>query len=278
MWFLLGATFNWFARTRLLGTRIAFAWLALTVFALWIGAFALPLNSLLQRTSVAGSTPGVRIGDVWALLLISATLLGVAELTSISAHRAARMQMESEASLIPRRTINLRPALLWAIVIVAVIAASGWGANAAASVIALIGLGALTLRLWLERAARAHRLRVRRAAVSAIVALGVLLLWQRGGAPLVTDTLANWWPQWSASWQEVWWTLAFFATIFLAAGSLMPRPRQILRAYLQERFSRRALLGAALLAAIAGVLLIGPAAAPLLATFTLGAMVYEALR
>jgi hypothetical protein len=278
MWFLLGATFNWFSRAHLQGTRIAFAWLALTVFALWIGSFALPLNSLLQRTIATGSTSSARIGDVWALLLISATLLGVAELTRISAHRAARLQMESETLLAARRTINLRPALLWAIIVVAVVAASGWGANTAAAVIALIGLGALTLRLWLERAARAHRLRVRRATVSAVVALGVLLLWQRGGAPLVTDTLANWWPQWSASWQEAWWTLAFFATIILGAGSLLPRPRRILRAYLRERFSRRAMLGATLLAAIAGVLLIGPAAAPLLATFTLGAMVYEALR
>jgi hypothetical protein len=287
MWFLLSATFNWFARARLLGTRIAFAWLLLSVFALWIGAFALPLNGLLQRASGIGSTPDARIGDVWALLLISATLLGVAELTRISAHRAARIKLELETQPetfpedippTPRRTINLRPALLWAMVVIAVIAASGWGANKPAALIALLGLGTFTLRLWLERAARVHRLRARRAAVGVVVALGVLLLWQRGGAPLVTDALANWWPNWSASWREVWWTLAFFATIILAAGGLLPRPRQILRAYLQERFSRRAMLGAALLAATAGVLLIGPAAAPLLATFTLGAVVYEALR
>jgi MFS family permease len=103
-------------------------------------------------------------------------------------------------------------------------------------------------------------------------------LWQRGGAPLVGDALAHWWPAWSATWQQTWWTLAFFATFLLAAGGLLPRPRQILRAYLRDRFSRRAMLGAALLAAIAGVLLIGPAAAPLLATFTLGAVIYEALR
>ena len=141
-----------------------------------------------------------------------------------------------EAALVPRRVINLRPALLWAIVVVAVLAASGWGANALMAMIAFIGLGALTLRLWLERAARVHRLRARRAAVGAIVALGVLLLWQRGGAPLLADALASWWPAWSASWQEVWWTLAFFATMFLAAGGLLPRPRQILRAYLQNRF------------------------------------------
>jgi hypothetical protein len=276
MWFLLRATFNWFARARLLGTRIAFAWLLLSVFALWIGAFALPLNGLLQLAPDIGSTLGERIGDVWALLLISATLLGLAELTRVPANRAARM--EAEVPLAARRAINLRPALLWALVVVAVLTASGWGANILATVIALLGLGALTLRLWLERAARAHRLRARRAAIGAVVALGVLLLWQRGGAPLVGDALAHWWPAWSATWQQTWWTLAFFATFLLAAGGLLPRPRQILRAYLRDRFSRRAMLGAALLAAIAGVLLIGPAAAPLLATFTLGAVIYEALR
>lgn len=278
MWFLLTATSNWFSHARLLGTRIAFAWLALTVGALWIGAFALPLNGLLQRTAEAGSTPSARIGDVWALLFISATMLGLAELTRVSASRAARMNMRTEVPLAARRAINLRPALLWAIVIVAVLAASGWGANAPAAIIALIGLGALTSRLWLERAARAHRLRARRSAIGVVVALGVLLLWQRGGAPLVADALVNWWPQWSASWGETWWTLAFFATILLTAGGLLPHPRQVLRAYLLNRFSCRAMLGAALLAAVVGVLLIGPAAAPLLATFTLGAVVYEALR
>lgn len=281
MWFLLGATFNWFSRTRLLSSRIALAWLLLTVIAIWIGAFAMPLNALLHRSAPSLSTPAARVGDVWALLLVSATLLGLAALTRVNVATAQNMTervRDGHAEIQVRRTINVRPALFWAIAIIAILAAGGWGNNLPIAVIALIGLGALCLRLWFERAPREMRLTSRRILIGLLVGGAVLLLWQRGGAPLVASTLAAWWPQWLESWGEVWWNGAFIATVALALGSLLPRSRQTLRAYLLPRFSQRAMLGAGVLAAVLGVLLIGPSAAPLLATFTLGAVVYEALR
>lgn len=281
MWFLLGATFNWFKRTRLMSTRIAFAWLLLTIVAVWIGAFALPLNALLHRSALDLGTPAPRVGDVWALLLVSATFLGLAAMTrvNVSAVQDAPVRVrEGEAGLQVRRAINVRPALFWAIAIVVILAAGRWGNNFTSALIALVGLGALCLRLWLERAPREMRLTSRRIFIGLLVGGAVLLLWQRGGAAWISTTLAVWWPEWLASWSEIWWNAAFLATLALALGSMLPRPRQILRAYLLPRFSQRAMLGSCAIAAAFGVLLIGPSAAPLLATFTLGAVVYEALR
>ena len=295
MWFLLGATFNWFSRTRLLSTRIAVAWLLLTVIAISIGSFVLPLNALLQHGApLTASTPAPRVGDIWALLLISATLLGLAAMTRISASGVSQTPFEMHdvnaphdtnaapdaipAGLQVRRAMNVRPALFWAIGVFAILVASRWGNNFPMAIVASVGLGALCLRLWFERAPREMRLTSRRILIGIIVAGIVLLLWQRGGAPLVESTLAVWWPQWLASWGEVWWNCAFIATLILATGSLLPRPRAVLRAYLLPRFSTRAMLGATMMAATLGVLLIGPSAAPLLATFTLGAVVYEAMR
>ena len=290
MWFLLGATFNWFSRTKLLSTRIAIAWLLLTIVAVWIGAFALPFNALLHLHAQQGSTPFTRVGDVWALLLISATLLGLAALTRAPANfadaphppreeeSAIEESSVEESSAQVRRAINVRPALLWAIAIIAILAVARWGNNFPAAVVAFIGLGALCLRLWFERAPREMRLTGRRIVIGFLIGAMVLLLWQRGGAPLVSSTLSAWWPQWLASWSEVWWSAAFVSTLILVLGSSLPRPRQTLRAYLLPRFSTRAMLGAGALAAVFGVLLLGPSAAPLLATFTLGAVVYESLR
>ncbi len=281
MWFLLGATFNWFSRTRLLSSRIAVAWLLLTVIAISIGSFALPLNALLQHGApFVPSTPAPRVGDIWALLLVSATLLGLAAMTRVrvSEGDATPRISDAETGVQVRRAMNVRPALFWAIGVFTILAAARWGNNFPMAIVALVGLGPLCLRLWFERAPREMRLSSRRILIGIIVAGIVLLLWQRGGAPLIESTLVVWWPQWLASWSEVWWNCAFIATLVLAMGSFLPRSRQILRAYLLPRFPQRAMLGATMLAAALGVLLVGPSAAPLLATFTLGAVVYEALR
>jgi hypothetical protein len=50
-----------------------------------------------------------------------------------------------------------------------------------------------------------------------------------------------------------------------------------MRNYLATRYSLRAMLSATAVACVAGLVLFGPAAPPLLATFTLGALVHEVL-
>jgi succinate dehydrogenase hydrophobic anchor subunit len=116
----------------------------------------------------------------------------------------------------------------------------------------------------------------RRRWIIGALALAVLLLWQRSATTPSTSVLAEWWYAWSASWQMPLWNVAFLATL-LAAGLFLSPARQLLREYLSTRFSMRAMLGATAVAASAALLFFGPAGPPLVALYTLGTVLYEAL-
>jgi hypothetical protein len=294
----------WFDRGRLRGLRVGVLWCALTLFGVLVGGFALPWNAL-----VGASLPGdttARIGDFWSLLLISATLLGIASLTrvprpnpSTSASRGARPdegerpgnkarfarlqsalldEMEDEPvrnrrTPARRRVLNVRPAVLWMIAVVLLLA---WGHNGAAVIVAVFAFGTLWLRLWLERAMAGERLRRRRWVIGGAAGLAVLLLWQRGGTSLIENTLVAWWPHWQAAWGAWWWGIALIAT--LSGGLLfVTSARAALRSYLEQRYSVRAMLAGAAVGAIASLAVFGPMGPPLIALYTLGAVFYEVL-
>jgi hypothetical protein len=140
--------------------------------------------------------------------------------------------------------------------------------------VAAIGFGTMWVRLWLERAMPGERLRKRRWVIGGAAGLAVLLLWQRGGASLVESTLVAWWPQWQASWGAWWWSVALAAT--MAGGLLfLTSARTALRSYLEQRYSVRAMLSGAVMAAIAALLIFGPMGPPLISLYTLGAVLYE---
>ena len=149
-----------------------------------------------------------------------------------------------------------------------------WGRNAPAAVVAAIGFGVMALRLSFERAPRATRVRWRRVVVA--LAVVVLLLWQRGASPTIAQTLSAWWPHWLAQWSQWWWTVALIATI-AGAISFVTTTRGVLRSYLHTRYAMRAGLTAATVASLAALLLYGPMGPPLIALFTLGAVMYEVL-
>lgn len=435
---------------RLRGQRVGVLWLMLTVLGLAAGGFLLPWNSFLGAALPGDALPDgstSRAGDFWALLLISATMLGVAGLTRVplraarrSARRAARRSAqdaeqgsersienqsiagdpagpfyeqaepgalherdrrrrmgdgddaapdeslagqpfmdepslhelrasgaradtpsatslpvigypteafstepspveEPEAHLgealeeLPSshgqtmredarphdapRVVNLRPALLWMLLVVALLFAHSWGRNASAAMVAIAGFGTMWLRLWAERArsrrkaaasmdgamrsddamreenqrpleapevddlpaaarvrARRHR-RVVAGVLALIVLPGIVWIWQNGGAPAVPLALRAWWPDWAASWGLLWWNAALAAALSGAALFLTPA-RTVLRAHLAQRYSLRAMLTGALAATLPALLLFGPMGPPLIALYTLGAVLYEA--
>lgn len=267
-WFLIGATFNWFGDRKMQRIRLGVIWLLLSILGLKIGGFVLPWNALLHFAPLDASTPALRSGEMWSLLFVSATLLALSGLTKARAAQSAG----GEA----RRVLNLRPALMWAVAVVVILWLPAWGRDAAGATIALLACGAMWLRLWLERAPREVRLRNRRI-VLGIAVVAVLLLWQRNSFTGWQGSFALWNEAWQATWHNAWWDGALFAFLCLLFAFTFTGARDVLRTYLTPRYSLRAMLGATALASVAGLLIYGPAAPPLLATFTLGALAYEVL-
>jgi succinate dehydrogenase hydrophobic anchor subunit len=271
MLFLIGATFNWFGHAKLQRIRIGVIWLLLSIAGLWIGGFGLPWNALLHLTPPNASTPDARIGELWALLLISATLLAI---SGLSKARSSLTTRNENAEV--RRVLNIRPSLIWIVVLVAMLWFSGLGRDATAATVALIACGAMWLRMWLEGSPRETRLLHRRI-VLAVIAVGVLLLWQRGALGGWSESFTIWRDDWNEAWSEMWWSAAMLALLALVFAFTFTSAREVLRSYLAPRYSLRAMLGGTALASLAGLLIYGPAAPPLLATFTLGAIAHEIL-
>jgi hypothetical protein len=286
-----GLARTWFSRARLRGVRVGLIYLLLTIIGLFVGGFALPWNSLLGAPVLEGST--ARAGDIWALLLISATLLGVGGMAQPSQRTLAQLAAEpwprrtrsngyrdaydeeDNEDRPSRRIINLRPAVIWMGGVLLLLWLPPFGFNAPASVVAFLGFGTLWLRLWLERAERPQRLRKRRWIIAAALALGLLLLLPKG-APGVESALAQWWPRWLNTWTDWWWNLALLATA-LGAGAFLTSARLALRNYLRVRYAMRAMLAGAVVAAAAALVIFGSYGPPLIALYTLGAVIFQVL-
>jgi hypothetical protein len=174
-----------------------------------------------------------------------------------------------------RRVLNVRPAAIWMVAVVLLLWHPWWGRNAAAALVALLGFGTMWFRLWSERAERLVRLRRRRWVLAAVLALAILLLWPRSSGSQEV-VLFEWWNAWLASWHSPWWNIALAATLIGAALFLAPA-RWALREYLNIRYSSRAMLGGTAVGAFVALLLFGPAGPPLVALYTLGSVLYEAL-
>jgi hypothetical protein len=243
----------------------------LSVVGLWIGGFGLPWNALLHLAPSDASAPGPRVGELWSLLLVSATLFAISGLSKARAPRAATDE-SSEA----RRVLNIRPSLIWIVALVAVLWFSGLGRDATAAAVAFIACGTMWLRMWLERSPRETRLLHRRILL-AVIAVGVLVLWQRGALSGWGESFALWRDGWQRTWSALWWSAALLALLALVFSLTFTSAREVLRAYLAPRYSLRAMLSGTALAALAGLIIYGPAAPPLLATFTLGAIAHEVL-
>jgi len=280
MFMLLSIARGWFGRTRLFRVRVGVTWFVLAVLGLLLGGFALPWNTLFSISPLA-FTDGAptRLGDLGALLLISATLLGVSGLTRAVPKKLRDYEtIESETQPyelgnVPRRVINLRPAGLWMIVVVLLLLWDSLGRNGNATLVAAIGFGTMWMRLWLERHEREVRLTWRRRVMIGVAFLAVLLL-QRGGAPVMESALADWWPRWLASWQFWWWDVALISSA-VGAALFLSGARPILRDYLRTEYSSRAMLTGATFAAFAALILFGPSGPPLLGLYTLGAVIVE---
>jgi hypothetical protein len=286
-----GLARTWFSRARLRGVRVGLIYLLLTIIGLLVGGFALPWNSLLGAPVLEGST--ARAGDIWALLLISATLLGVGGMAQPSQRTLAQLAAEpwprrtrnngyrdaydeeDNEDRPSRRIINLRPAVIWMGGVLLLLWLPPFGFNAPASVVAFLGFGTLWLRLWLERAERPQRLRKRRWIIAAALALGLLLLLPKG-APGVESALAQWWPRWLNTWTDWWWNLALLATA-LGVGAFLTSARFALRNYLRVRYAMRAMLAGAVVAAAAALIIFGSYGPPLIALYTLGAVIFQVL-
>lgn len=284
---LAGLARTWFSRARLRGVRVGLIYLLLTVIGLFIGGFALPWNSLLGAPVLEGSAS--RSGDIWSLLLISATLLGIGGMAQPSQRTLAQLAAETPAFRAregeyeeqdvadrpSRRIINLRPAVIWMVVVLLLLWLAPLGHNAAAGVVGSLGFGTLWLRLWLERADRPERLRKRRWIVAAALGLGILLALPQG-TPGLETALAQWWPRWLATWSDWWWNAALLATA-LGAGAFLTSARVALRNYLRVRYAMRAMLAGAVVAAAAALIIFGSFGPPLIALYTLGAVIFQVL-
>jgi hypothetical protein len=274
---LAGLARTWFARARLRGVRVGLIYLLLTIVGLLIGGFALPWNSLLGAPVLEGNTS--RSGDMWSLLLISATLLGIGGMAQPSQRTLAQLAQETnydeDEARPSRRIINLRPAAIWMIGVLALLWLGSFGRNGGAAFVALLGFGTMWLRLWLERAERPERLRKRRWIVGAAFAVGFLLVVPQG-APGVENALANWWPRWLETWTQWWWNVALLATA-LGAGAFLTGARVALRNYLRVRYAMRAMLAGAVVAAAAALVIYGSFGPPLIALYTLGAVIFQVL-
>lgn len=285
---VLVAMRGWFGKTRLHRVRIGLLWMAVTIVGLLLGGFALPWNSLLGDSLLLQPFIGTHLGDIWSLLFISATLAGIASLTQAplktppgapsnspagTKRTAGGSRPNSPAPPLAedeRRAINLRPANLWMIGSLAILL---WGRNGSAICIAVIAFGIMALRLGLERTPRATRLNLRRLTILMVFAL--LLIWQRGDAGL-ESALAWWWPHWLEQWSQWWWDLALLGTI-AGAALFLGSARPYLRDYVAVRFSTRAMLNAATIAGLASLVIHGPMGPPLIAAYTLGAVIFEVI-
>ena len=258
--------------------RVGLIYLLLTIVGLFVGGFALPWNSLLGQPVLEGAT--ARAGDIWALLLISATLLGIGGMAQPSQRSlAARTEYEADPDDVRprrrRRVINLRPAALWMAAVLLILSLGSLGHNSGATVVAAVAFGTLWLRLWLERVHRAERLRRRRWVVAFALAFGFLLLLPQG-MPAIENALADWWPRWLETWTMWWWNLALMATL-LGAGAFLTSARIALRNYLRVRYAMRAMLAAAIAAAFVALIIFGSFGPPLIALYTLGAVIFQVL-
>ena len=287
---LAGLARTWFARARLRGVRVGLIYLLLTVVGLFIGGFALPWNSLLGAPVLEGSPS--RVGDIWSLLLISATLLGIGGMAQPSQRTLAQIaeprrsfsgdygdyqdeDFADSSARASRRIINLRPTAIWIIAVLLLLWLAPLGHNAAAGVVGLLGFGTFWLRLWLEGEQRPERLRKRRWIIAAAFGLGVLLLLPLG-TPGLETALAEWWPRWLDTWNDWWWNVALLATA-LGAGAFLTNARLALRNYLRVRYAMRAMLAGAVIAAAAALLIFGSFGPPLIALYTLGAVIFQVL-
>ncbi len=284
---LAGLARTWFSRARLRGVRVGLIYLFLTIIGLLIGGFALPWNSLLGAPVLEGSAS--RSGDIWSLLLISATLLGIGGMAQPSQRTLAQLAAEpllgrnrdgeydeEDAQDRPsRRIINLRPTALWMVAVLLLLWLAPLGHNAAAGVVGLLGFGTFWLRLWLERAERPQRLRKRRWIIAGVFGLGILLLIPQG-TPGLETALAEWWPRWLATWSDWWWNVALLATA-LGAGAFLTSARVALRNYLRVRYAMRAMLAGAVVSAAAALIIFGSFGPPLIALYTLGAVIFQVL-
>lgn len=274
---LAGLARTWFARARLRGVRVGLIYLLLTIVGLFIGGFALPWNSLIGQPVLEGAKE--RAGDIWALLLISATLLGVGGMAQPSQRSlSARTEYKSDDDQRPRRirrVINLRPAALWMVAVLLILGMGGLGRNSGATFVAAIAFGTLWLRLWLERRHRPERLRKRRWVLAFALGVSFLLLLPQG-MPTIENALADWWPRWLETWKLWWWNLALVATL-LGAGAFLTSARIALRNYLRVRYAMRAMLAGAMSAAFASLIIFGSFGPPLIALYTLGAVIFQVL-
>lgn len=280
---VLGAFGGGFAGDRLNRGPLGLVWFALTILGLLIGGFALPWNETLHAAGHdAGRGHGPRLGDVWSLLWIGATLCAAAGLARPRPSRRSLADDQStlEASgasrsrTLARRVVNVRPALLWLVAVLAILCL--WGGNTAATIVAIVTFGLWALRVQLERMQRDERLPRRRWIITVAVALGVLLLWQRGGGWWVQSTLALWWPAWRATWSSLEWRWAFFALCSAALVVAMPG-RDVLRGYLRDHYTSRLMLAATGVGCVVALLLFGPMGPVLLALYPAGALLYDLL-
>lgn len=263
----------WFYPLRLRRVRVGVLWFFVTIAGLIIGGFALPWNSIFGDSLLQG--PYVRSGDVWSLLLISATLLAIAGLTRSWYKGPALPDPVADArARRARRVINLRPAGYW---ILCVLILLGWdrgGHNRLACLLAAISCGALWLRLWLQNHEPHIRVHWRRGIFVAIIV--VLLLWQHGGAGGFEQELAFWYQRWLATWQMPWWDAALLATL-LCMLLLLTTLRGALRIYLQTRYTTRAMITATLLGSAVALVFYGSYGAVLVAFYPLTGLFYELL-
>lgn len=280
---VLGAFGGGFAGDRLNRGPLGLVWFALTVLGLAIGGFALPWNETLHAAGHdAGRGSGPRLGDVWALLWIGATLCAA---SGLARPRPSRRSLAGDQSTLEgtrasenrsaaRRVVNVRPSLLWLASVLAILWL--WGGNTAAAIVAIVTFGLWALRVQLERLDREIRLPRRRWAITVAVALGVLLLWQRGGGWWLQSTLALWWPAWRATWSSLEWRWAFFTLCSVALVVALPG-RDVLRGYLRDHYTSRLMLAATGVGCVVALLLFGPMGPVLLALYPAGALLYDLL-
>jgi hypothetical protein len=209
---------------------------------------------------------------VFALLVLSATLVGVAGLTrSWYKGEALPDAVEDRYARVLRRVINLRSAAYWMLIVPFLLWWERDGANAPAAVLAAITLGLLRLRLKFQSRERPARIMWRRLALLGVFAL--LFVAQRNAEG---QLIASWLPGWLAAWQMPWWDIALAATI-AATIALATLARLPLRAYFETRYTSRAMTSAAVLGSFAALVIFGPYGPVLLAFYPLGAMLYEML-
>lgn len=269
---VLLATASWYYPLRLRRVRIGILWLVFLVFSLAAEGFSLPWNALLGAAEQNGAARG---GHVFALLVVSATLVGVAGLTR-SWYKGPDLgdAAEYRRARILRRVINLRSAAYWMLLVPFLLWWERGANNGPAAVLALLTCGVMWLRLKLQHRERQVRSSWRR--IVAVMALVVLAVAQRNGAVAWEQLGAQWLPGWLATWRAPWWDIALVATVG-AAAALVALARNPLRTYFETRYTSRAMISATLFGGVAALVIFGAYGPPLVAFYPLGAMLYEML-